>query len=84
MSREEELERRVKQRVSELEEEFKDLGDRARFSLTRALIHQAVHFATERPGVEFCGLATYLAEMVGHAHKLAHGEDAKAHRDFVH
>ena len=46
----------------------------------------AVHFATEAPGVEFCTLATYLAEMVGHAHKLAHGENPKAasHRDLVH
>ena len=36
--------------------------------------------------VEFCALATYLAEMIGHAHKLSHGENPKspAHRSAVH
>ena len=54
--------------------------------MTRALIHRAVHYATERPGVEYCALATYLAEMVGHAHKLAHGDNPKApaHSDLKH
>jgi hypothetical protein len=45
-----------------------------------------VHLAAERKAVEFCGLATFLGEMIGHAHQLLHGGDkgAAAHRDVVH
>ncbi len=84
MSRYDELEQRVTDLTQRLATEFKDLDKELRWSITRALIHRAVHFATERPGVEFCSLATYLGEMVGHAHKLAHGDNATAHQDLKH
>ncbi len=55
-------------------------------ALARALIHRGVHLLAERRAGEFCGLATYLAEMVGHAHGLMHGADpaAPAHGDRPH
>lgn len=86
MSRYDELEQRVTELTQRLAGEFKDLDADLRWSITRALIHRAVHFATERPGVEFCTLATYLGEMVPHAHKLAHGDNPKAptHSDLKH
>ena len=85
MSREGEVEERVAQLAVEVAKQFADLGDEARWVVARAFIHRGVHFATER-GVEYCALATYLAEMIGHAHKLAHGENPKAqsHKDVVH
>ena len=85
MSRQDEVEARVTTLAAELAKEFADLGEEAKWVVARALIHRGVHFATER-GVEYCALATYLGEMVGHAHKLAHGENPKgqAHRDAVH
>lgn len=86
MSRYDELEQRVTELAQRLATEFKDLDSDLRWSVARALIHRAVHFATERPGVEYCTLATYLGEMVGHAHKLAHGDNPKAatHSDLTH
>ena len=85
MSRQDELENRVAQAIARLEQDFADV-ENLRWAITRGLIHRAVHYAVERPGVEFCALATYLAEMVGHAHKLAHGDNPKApsHKDMVH
>lgn len=55
-------------------------------ALARALIHRGVHLLAERRAGEFCGLATYLAEMLGHAHGLMHGADpaAPAHGDRPH
>jgi len=55
-------------------------------ALARALIHRGVHLLAERRVGEFCGLATYLAEMVGHAHSLMHGADpaAPTHGDRPH
>lgn len=86
MARQDELEMRVNELIQRLGREFADLGDDLRWSITRALIHRAVHFATERDGVEYCALATYLAEMTVHAHKLAHGDNPKAsaHADLKH
>jgi hypothetical protein len=86
MARQDELEARLQQVIAKLAAEFGDLGDGLRWAITRALVHRAVHFAVEEPGVEFCALATYLAEMVGHAHKLAHGDNPKApaHKDALH
>ncbi len=85
-TRYDELEQRVNDLTQRLAVEFRDLDEGLRWSITRALIHRAVHFATERPGVEYCTLATYLGEMVGHAHKLAHGDNPKAptHQDLKH
>ena len=56
------------------------------FALVRALVHRGVHFAAERKAIEFCALATFLGEMIGHAHGLMHDRDksAPAHRDAVH
>jgi hypothetical protein len=85
MSRQDDLENRLAQAIHQLEHEFADL-EGLRWAVTRGLIHRAVHYAVEKPGVEFCALATYLGEMVGHAHKLAHGDNPKAptHKDLVH
>jgi hypothetical protein len=86
VARQDELEARLNQLIQQLATEFADLGGELRWSITRALVHRAVHYATERPGVEYCALATYLGEMIGHAHKLAHGDNPRAntHRDVVH
>jgi hypothetical protein len=58
-------------------------GKESDLALVRALIHRGIHLAAERQAAEFCALATFLAEMVGHAHGLLHGADpaAPAHRD---
>lgn len=90
MARADELEARIAHLVGQLGREFADLGEDLRFTMTRALIHRAVHYATERGpdghGVEYCALATYLAEMTVHAHKLAHGDNPRAptHSDLKH
>lgn len=86
MARADELEARVGQLIAQVGREFADLGEGLRWQLTRALVHRAVHFAFERPGVEYCTVATYLGEMVGHAHRLAHGDNPKApsHQDLKH
>ena len=89
MARYDDLEGRVNAMIEQLTREFGDLGGEMRWSIARALVHRAVHFSSDggaQSGVEFCALATYLGEMVGHAHKLAHGDNPKApvHKDFVH
>jgi hypothetical protein len=85
MSNQDQLEKRLSEAIAALEREFGDLAG-LRWAITRGLIHRAVHYATEKPGVDFCALASYLGEMVGHAHKLAHGDNPKAavHRENVH
>ena len=86
MARQDELEARINELIHKLAHEFADLGEDLRWGMTRGLIHRAVHFATERPGVEFCALATYLGDMVGHGHRIAHGDNprAPAHNDLKH
>ena len=86
MARHDELEQRLGHLIDQLAHDFADLGDELRWSMTRALVHRAVHYATERPGIEYCALSTYLAEMTVHAHKLAHGDNPKApaHKDLKH
>jgi hypothetical protein len=89
-----ELEARVDELIAKMAQEFADLGKELRFTLARALIHRAVHHAAVRPSaahqenfdVEFCAVTTYLAEMIGHAHQLMHGNNPKApaHRDVMH
>jgi len=60
-------------------------GAESDLALVRALIHRAIHLAAERKSVEFCALATFLAEMIGHAHQLQHGGDKPtAHADVAH
>jgi hypothetical protein len=73
-------------RVTALVAELSGKGPESDLALVRALIHRAVHLAAERKTVDYCALATFLAEMIGHAHQLQHGGDkaAAAHRDVVH
>lgn len=86
MARQDELERKVDDAIRRIETEFADLGKDRRWAITRALVHRAVHHATGGKDVEFCALATYLAEMIQHAHKLAHGDNPNAptHQDALH
>jgi hypothetical protein len=63
-----------------------DNGAESNLALARALIHRGVHLAADRRAGEFCGLATFLCEMVSHAHGLMHGGDPASakHGDNVH
>ncbi len=56
------------------------------WALTRALVHKAVHLVAERGAGEFCAVATFLAEMIGHAHQIMHTTEKSEspHRDVVH
>ena len=85
MSRQDELEARLAEAAARVAADFKDLGDGLSLALVRGLIHRAVHLAAERK-VEFCAVASQLGDMVGHAHKLMHGDNPKApaHQEFVH
>jgi hypothetical protein len=76
------LEARLAPAIAELTGSSKESD----LALARALIHRGVHLLAERRAGEFCGLATYLAEMLGHAHGLMHGADpaAPAHGDRPH
>jgi hypothetical protein len=53
-------------------------GQESDWALVRALVHRATHLMAERKPAEFCALATYLAEMIGHAHGLLHPADPAA------
>jgi hypothetical protein len=85
MATQDDLEARIGEFILKLEKDFEN-EPHLRWAITRGLIHRAVHYAVEKPGVEYCALATNLAEMIQHAHKLAHGDNpkAQAHKDFVH
>jgi hypothetical protein len=86
--RQEQLETRVRQLIDELAVDFADLGPTLRWTLVQTLIHQAIHFAADRAeleSVEFCAVATYLGEMIGHAHELLHDNEPEGpHHKFVH
>ena len=86
MAAQDDMEQKVTQLVAQLSRDFGHLGDDLTFTVVRALIHRAVHLGAESKRVEYCALSTYLAEMIAHAHKLAHGENPKAaaHKDMVH
>ena len=78
-----------KNHEAKLEELLRTLGGRSResdWALVRALIHKAVHFNADRKAGEFCAVATFLAEMIGHAHGLLHPGDrsAASHSAFTH
>ena len=81
-----ELQKQHEARLSSLLSELGGRGDESDLALVRALVHRGVHLAAERKGIEFCALATYLAEMITHAHQILHGTDkgAPAHKDVVH
>jgi hypothetical protein len=61
-------------------------GKESDFALARALIHKAIHLVADQKAGEFCAVATFLAEMVGHAHGLMHPGDKSApdHGAFRH
>jgi hypothetical protein len=73
-------------RLSALLAELAGRGAESDLALVRALVHRGIHLAAERKALEFCGLATFLGEMIGHAHQLLHSQDqaSPAHRDVVH
>jgi hypothetical protein len=78
-----------KQHEARLDAVLSELGGRggdSDLALVRALVHKAVHYAASRKSVQFCALATFLGEMIGHAHQLQHGTDqsAPAHHDLAH
>jgi hypothetical protein len=50
-------------------------GTESDWALARALVHRATHLVAERSAAEFCAVATFLAEMIGHAHGLCHPGD---------
>ena len=80
------LQKQHETKLSALLGELAGKGPDSDLALVRALIHRGVHLAAERKNVQYCALATFLAEMIGHAHQLQHGGDqaAPAHHDFVH
>lgn len=61
-------------------------GKESDFALARALVHKAIHLVADRKAGEFCAVATFLAEMIGHAHGLLHPGDrsAASHSAFTH
>lgn len=80
------LQRQHEERLTPLVNELAALGSDSAAALVRALIHKAVHLAAERRVPEFCGVASFLGEMIGHAHQLMHGpdKDAPVHQDVIH
>lgn len=81
-----ELQKEHEARLSDLIADRVGRGPESDWALARALVHRAIHLAAETKAAEFCAVATYLGEMIGHAHQLLHGGDksAAAHRDIVH
>ncbi|HEX4406193.1 MAG TPA: hypothetical protein VH560_15250 [Polyangia bacterium] len=81
-----ELQKQHEARLDGVIAELGGHGGESDFALVRALVHKAIHYAATRKTIQFCALATYLGEMIGHAHQLQHGSDqaAPAHHDVVH
>lgn len=86
MSKLEDLQKEHEARLATFVAERVGGGTDSDAALVRALVHRAAHLAADTKALEFCALATLLAEMIGHAHQLLHGGDrnAAAHRDIVH
>ncbi len=82
----EELQQQHEARLDSLVAETAGRGTDSDWALCRALMHKAVHLLAERKAGEFCTVATYMAELIGHAHQLLHGEDKRAasHHDVLH
>jgi hypothetical protein len=82
------LQKQHEARLQTILDELGGSGAESDHALVRALVHKAVHLAAARKSVQFCALATYLGEMIGHAHQLQHGQGddqaAPVHRDVVH
>lgn len=81
-----ELQKQHESRLRTLIDELAGGGVESDRALVRALIHRGVHLAAESRSAEFCGLATFLAEMIGHVHGLMHGADPHSarHAESVH
>ncbi len=86
MAKIDDLQKEHEARLSALITELVGRGGESDLALVRALVHRGIHLAAERKAIEFCALATFLGEMIGHAHQLLHPSDAAApaHRDVVH
>jgi hypothetical protein len=86
MSNLDDLQKQMEARLASAISELAGAGKESDLALARALIHRGVHVLAERRAGEFCALATYVAEMLGHAHALMHGSDpaAASHGDVVH
>jgi hypothetical protein len=86
MTKIDDLQKEHEARLSALVTELVGRGSESDLALVRALVHRGIHLAAERKAIEFCALATFLGEMIGHAHQLLHPGDssAAAHRDVVH
>ena len=81
-----ELQKQHEARLNALLTELAGRGGDSDHALVRALIHRAVHLAAERRALEFCALASFLGEMIPHAHGLLHHPDkaSSTHHDAVH
>lgn len=86
MSNVEELQKQHEAKIDAFLQGLTGGGPGSDLALARALIHRGVHLAVDRRAGEFCALATFLSEMVGHAHGLMHGADPASakHDDNVH
>ena len=82
----EDLQKQMEAKLAAVIDELVGGGATSDLALGRALIHRGIHLIAERRAGEFCAVATYLAEMVGHAHGLLHGADpaAPTHNDLTH
>ena len=80
------LQKQMEAKLAAAIEALAGQGGSSDLALGRALIHRGIHLIAERRAGEFCAVATYLAEMVGHAHGLMHGADPSAgtHSDLTH
>jgi hypothetical protein len=81
-----ELQKQHEARLDAFIQELSREGRESDLALARALIHRGVHLAIDRRAGEFCAVATFLCDMVGHAHGLMHGADPGSgkHEDVVH
>jgi muconolactone delta-isomerase len=81
-----ELQKQHEARLDAFIQELSREGRESDLALARALIHRGVHLAIDRRAGEFCAVATFLCDMVGHAHGLMHGADPGSgnHDDVVH
>jgi len=79
------LQKQHEERLNAVIADLAGQGQQSDLALVRALIHRGIHLAADRRAGEFCAIATFLAEMVGHAHGIMHGNDpASATHGEVH
>jgi hypothetical protein len=75
MANQDDLQKQHEARLSAFIQDLTGGGQESDLALARALIHKGVHLAVDRRAAEFCAVATFLCEMVGHAHGLMHSAD---------